>query len=141
MSSHDLLRPTLVSSRDVLFFVLVLKIYTYYVFSCIRIIKEHYWSLASPWPGDVWRRFSGQPRIFLIKIIHILFYDTWVLYILFYTLTMILYIFFLTSFFSKLVSFTFHLVHSLSTWFTHSLISPLFRLGTAPAHPRCGGNS
>ena len=30
--------------------------------------------------------------------------------------------------------------HSLSTWFTHSLISSLFRLDTAPAHPTCGGN-
>ena len=42
---------------------------------------------------------------------------------------------FSTSRYSKLVSFMFYLVHSLSTWFTHSLISLLFRLGTTPTHP------
>ena len=46
-----------------------------------------------------------------------------------YTDFLFLYNSFLTSYFFKLVSFTFNLVHSLSRWFTHSLISPLYRLG------------
>ena len=46
---------------------------------------------------------------------------------------------FSTSRYSKLVSFMFYLVHSLSTWFTHSLISPLYRLCTVPAHSIRGG--
>ena len=73
--------------------------------------------------------------MFLIEIIHRLFYDTWVLYID----LLFLYILFSTSRFSKLVSFTFDLVHSLSTWFIHSFIYPLFKLGIVLALLTSGG--
>ena len=82
--------------------------------------------------------FQANPKYFN-EIIHKLFYDTWVLYILFYNLTKILYLLFFNSCFSKLVSFTFDLVHLLSTWLTHSLIFPLYKLGTATTHPIRGG--
>ena len=61
-------------------------------------------------------------------------------YTWFYTLTCFYITCFSTSRFSKLISFTFDLVHSLSIWFTHSLISSLFRLGTALVHLRRGEN-
>ena len=48
---------TNVGQRYIIFLGFNIKTYMYYVFSCIRIIKEHSWSLVSPWPGDVWRIF------------------------------------------------------------------------------------
>ena len=110
----------------------------------ICIIKEHWWSLASPWPNDVWKKFLGQPEMVLSTFIHRRFLDTQcsmmfitpILYLsyMFYTL-------FSTFRYSKLVSFTFYLVHLLSTWFTHSLISPLFRLSIDPTLLWRGGVS
>ena len=46
---------------------------------------------------------------------------------------------FLTFHHSKLVGYACYLVRSLSTWFTHSLISHLSRLSTGPALPWYGG--
>ena len=46
---------------------------------------------------------------------------------------------FSTSHHSKLVGYACYLVRSLSMWFTHSLISFLFRLSTGPALPSRGG--
>ena len=46
---------------------------------------------------------------------------------------------FSTSCCSKLVGYAFYFVHSLSTWFTHSLISPIFRFGIALAFLWRGG--
>ena len=75
----------------------------------------------------------------LTVIIHRLFSDAWVFIYYFKYWSLFFYLLFLTSYYSKLVSFTFYLVHSLSTWFTYSIISPLFRLGIASVHPTSGG--
>ena len=57
---------TNVKQRYTIFWFSILKTYMYYVFTCIRIIKEHWWSLASPWPDDVWRWFSSKLEMFWI---------------------------------------------------------------------------
>ena len=35
-----------------------INFFTYYVFKSIRIIKEHWWFLTSPWSNEVQRKFS-----------------------------------------------------------------------------------
>ena len=120
MSPPDLLRPTPVSSGYIIFQFLILKTYMYYVFTCISIIKEHWWSLALPWPGYVWRRFSSHPKIVLSIFIQRLlsdiqcFYDAYHIDFIF-IFQVFPFTLFLTFQYSKLVSFTVYRVHSLST--------------------------
>ena len=119
-----LLRSTPLSDKNIIFssfniknlYVLCFLMYTYYK----RTLVVSSFALARQCLEKVFK----LAEMFLID----------------YILTMILYILFSTSCFSKLVSFTFYLVHSLSTWFTHSFIFPLYKLGTIPTHLTSGGN-
>ena len=116
MSLHGLPRPTLVSNSfyDIWWFYDI-KTYMYYVLKVYMYYeKEHWWSLAFPWPG-VARKGLGQPGIFLKKsyypqtrlISWNWFILCWLYYILFYNMF---------SIFSTLNLISFHLLFpSLST--------------------------
>ena len=74
----------------------------------------------------------GQPKIFLSEVVHRLFFKQILstILIFYYCFS---YLWFSASRYSQLVSIVFYLVHLLSTWFTHSLFSPLLRLSIDPA--------
>ena len=105
------------------FLVLVLKIYMYYVFH----MYMYYVKTPVVFGFTLIRRciekvFKPAQYVFKV-IIHKLFFQI--------LETSLYYFYILTRFSSyryfELVGFMFYLIHSLSTWFTHSLISPIFK--------------
>ena len=114
-------------------YILCFLMYTYYK----RILMVSGFALAKRCLEKVFR----PARNVLTIIIHKLFSDAWVFIYCFIYWSLFFYLLFSTSRYSKLISFMFYLVYSLSTWFTHSFIFSIFRLGTVLAHPRRGKNS
>ena len=111
-------------------YVLCFHMYTYYK----KTLMVFGFALAQQCLEMVFRPAQNVLNIIIHRLFSLEF-----LHMILYIDLLFLYKLFSTSRFSKLVSFMFDLVHSLSTWFTYSLISPIFRLSTVPTLlTRCG---